>query len=646
MYKVWRPAVAAIAVAALVGAGGCGFKRKKKQDEESGSAANATKKDQDEDRAPKNPFGNLDFFSSLLSNQLDKPGPYDEKRKSDGFSADSDHIAVLELSGPIVELKAFSLFSGMEGKELSAVEKKLDDLAADKHVKGLLIRAGEMAMSMAAAEELRAALIRFKGEGKRRLLCHTEQISNVSYYVLSACDSIGLAPTGMLMVSGTAAMPIHIKGLLDKLGLQPDFLHVGAFKGAAEPLTRDSPSPEMRQTLQAIIDRAYESMVTAIAEGRKLEPAAVEKLIDTAVFHDQDAVKAGLADAVAIFENYRDQNLDGAEWKVIRLKKLDKPDMTKLMRFVGLMPPARPWQPHVAVVHAVGSVIDGEGGGILGARQEIASHTLAAALRALAADDNVKAVVFRIDSGGGSALASELIWTAVAEVRAKKPVVVSMAGVAASGGYYIACGANKIYALDNTLTGSIGVVFGKLAIKGTLDKLGVTVHPMARGKRALMFSLLDPWTADERTTVMGTMEAVYKTFVDHVAAGRGKSYDDIHAIAQGRVWTGTDAKERGLVDEIGGLRAAIAEARKLGNVDEDVDLEIYPPEPTLMDIVNSFGSVQSPVGLEMQISEIVRGLARDLGFSEAKAVAGLLDQVLLLRDSNVLAVSFLPVVIK
>jgi len=301
-------------------------------------------------------------------------------------------------------------------------------------------------------------------------------------------------------------------------------------------------------------------------------------------------------------------------------------------------------------VYALGSIVDGNGDGVLGARTEIASHTLVAALRALAADDTVKAVVLRIDSGGGSAQASELIWRAVAALKAKKPVIVSMSDVAASGGYYIASGATRIFALDDTLTGSIGVVGGKLAVRGALTRLGVHTFPLGRGKRATMMSSLGPWSDDERGAVRSAMESVYRTFVGRVAAGRGKPAEEIEKIAQGRVWTGARARELGLVDEIGGLDAALAEARKLAGLDAATGLEVYPPAPTLRDLVVGLGDVHAPLGLGSlgalagagEAEALLRGLA-SVDPVLAAATERLIQLVLSFRSSTIQAVAMLPV---
>jgi protease-4 len=313
--------------------------------------------------------------------------------------------------------------------------------------------------------------------------------------------------------------------------------------------------------------------------------------------------------------------------------------MLGIARFVGAMPPERPIVGHIALVYAIGNIVDGSSGGVLGARQEIAAPTLVAALRALAADSSVKAVVLRIDSGGGSAQASELIWRAVADLRAKKPVIVSMSDVAASGGYYIASAATKIFALDDTLTGSIGVVGGKIAPGAALAKLGVHTYPMGRGKHATLMASLQPWNDDEKRIIQANMEAVYEVFVGRVAEGRHTKPEDIQPIAQGRVWTGTKALELGLIDAVGGLDAVLADARELGKVDPTVELEVYPPSPTLRDVLHSLGQVQSPFGLRAYVHEAVREIDPRI----ADATDQLFELALSFEFTHVQAIAILPV---
>jgi protease IV len=590
---------------------------------------------------PASPFG---MIGALLASRRDEPGPYDEPRHSRGYDEDKPHAAVLELDRPLVELRSFSLLGGGGGIELRGLADELQKLAEDRHVNALIVRFGASDIDMAAAEELRGGLERFRraAPAGRKVSCHADSAANVTYFAMTACDSVGVSAGGEVMVTGAAAVPIHVKGALDRLGIQADFLHVGAFKGAAEPLTRDRPSPEMMQTLGAILDERFAALVDGIAAGRRLAPARVRELIDVAVFPARDALAAGLIDRVAGFETYRDQVTSGGEWSRVELADDQPPGMGQLMQLLGAAPPDRPREPHVALVYAVGSVVDGDGGGGTAARREIAPRVLGPALRALGADDSVKAVVLRIDSGGGSALASESLWLTLADVRKKKPVIVSMGGVAASGGYYIGCGATQIFASRTTLTGSIGVVGGKLAIGQALGKVGITGHPIGRGKRALMWSSLATWSADERTAVQTLMQGVYDSFVARVAEGRKKSVDDVRAVAQGRVWTGAAAVERGLVDKIGGLDDALAAARGLAGLKASAPLEVYPPPPSLLDLIGDLGRSSMPFSLARAADEAAAQLAP----REAAAVVGLYQQLAGFASSPVQAALLLPVVLR
>lgn len=588
-------------------------------------------------------LGGFDLQRGLaaIAENLAKPGPYESPTQSSGFDPAKQHWGVLALSGDIVERQALSLTGG-QGTELAALIARLRELATEDELAGVILRIGGMSISLPDTIELRAAISDLRKAGKT-VACHAEDAGNASYVVLAACDRIGLAPLGDVEITGPTLLPIHVKSLLDKLGIQADFLHVGAYKGAAEPLTHDAPSKQTEETYAAILDRRYLTMVDVIAAGRKLSSATVKGLIDTGLFSADEAREARLIDDVGSFEAFRREVTRDGPWTRLELA----PERTgqlamamSLWRFLGALPPDRPAGDHVAVVYALGDIVDGTGDGVLGARAQIASGTLVAALRAIAADDAVKAVVLRIDSGGGSAQASELIWRAVSELAANKPVIASMSDVAASGGYYIACGATKIFAHDDTLTGSIGVVGGKLAPRDALARLGVRAFPMGRGKRATMGSSLSPWTADERAVIRRSMEAVYRTFVDRVAAGRRKKPDEVHEIAQGRVWTGSKARELGLVDEIGGLDAALAEARKLAEVGPEVALEIYPPAPTLHDVVAGFAQVRAPAGIA---SDTTRAALAALDPTVAAATEHLVKLVLSFRSSTIQAVAMLPV---
>ena len=596
-----------------------------------------------ETNAADRPTGGFDLQGAAekIAESVAKPGPYEAPRQSKGYDATKPHWGVIRLHGDVVEREALS-FTGDHGIELRQVIDRLRDYAHSDVLLGVLVRVEGLELSLPDAVELRAAIHDVRAAGKQ-IACHAENARNAAYLVLAACDRIGLAPLGEVAITGPTAMPIHVKPLLDKLGVQADFLHVGAYKGAAEPLTRDAPSKEMEETLGAILDRRYQTMVDILAAERKLAPAQVQALIDTGLFPAEAAKAAGLVDDIVAFEAFRDATIKDAAWAQLTFPA-DEPDrlamIMKVSRFLGAVPPDKPAGDHIAVAYAIGDIVDGAGDGVLGARAHIASHTLVAALRALAADDSVKAVVLRIDSGGGSAQASELIWRAVAELKAKKPVIVSMSDVAASGGYYIASGATKIFALEDTLTGSIGVVGGKLAPQAALAKLGVNAFPMGRGKRATMMASFAPWTADERAAIQASMEAVYQVFVGRVADGRHKPREAIQAIAQGRVWTGAKAKELGLVDALGGLDAALAEARTLGKVDAATALEVYPSSITLRDLIAGYGDVHAPFGVTVDTAIAALGV---IDPHVASATEHLVRLVFSFRSSTIQAVAMLPV---
>ena len=577
---------------------------------------------------------------------LREPGPYEAPRRSPDFDGDKPHWSVLTLSGPVVERESWS-WRGGSGLELSALQARLASLSKDGKQQGVLVRFADLQLSFPDALELRASLKQLRAAGKR-VVCHSHGTGNVEYLVMAACDRVALAPLGQVAITGPAALPVHLRPLLARFGVVADFVHVGAYKGAAEPFTHDAPSPQSREVLAQILDRHYQTMVDLIAADRGLPVARVQELIDVGLHTPEQAKAARLVDEVSSFDELRSTEV-AAPWTTIKLEEDDASPMqamSQVMAFLGTQPARRPGHPHVAVVYALGNIIDGSGDGVLGARQEIAAATLVPALRALAGDDNVKAVVLRVDSGGGSAQASELIWKEVKALRGKKPVVVSMSDVAASGGYYIACAATKIFAQPDTLTGSIGVVGGRLAVGGALAQQGVRTYPVGRGKRATMMQSLDAWTPQDRAVIQRLMEDVYSTFLSRVAEGRGKTTEQVHALAQGRVWTGAKAKELGLVDELGGLAEAIAEAERLGNVPATAEREVYPPEPTLRDLAVSFGQVQSGglgalLGVRDGASAAV-AVVSAMDPRVADAAQALLTQLASFRASAVQTVTYLP----
>jgi protease-4 len=638
-----------VCVAALAAAVGCGARER--------AGAKPDKSQQEErkpdDKPAEKPAPPAPDMSGAMAaaglmgalSQAGQPGPFDEPTHSNTYDRSEPHVAVVELGGAVTELEDMSLFSfGSGGVPLHDVAERLRALAGDEHVTAILLRVSELELSMAQAEELRATIKAVRA--KKPVDCYTEAASNATYVVLTGCDKIGLAPTGDLAIAGPAMAPMYMKGLLAKLGVEADFIHIGAFKGAAEPLTRDGPSPEMRQTYDDILTGAYTRLVDAIADGRKLDRDKAVAAVDQGLFTEEQAKAAGLVDDVAVWETWRDQVSGGKPWVRVAIKKEAAKDMAGLMELLGLTPRPRVTKPHIALVYAVGEVVDGKGGsGSLSPFSEIASRRLSAALRAIAADDSVKAVVLRVDSPGGSALASEIIWHAVDEVKKSgKPVIVSMGSVAASGGYYISSGADAIWAQPDTITGSIGVIGGKLVLGPALGKLGITVVELGKGKHAGLMSGMKKWSADERATIEAQMRHVYDAFKGRVAAGRGRKPEDIEPIAQGRVWIGQAAKDKGLVDQLGGLDDALADARKRGKLPDDAPVDVYPQEPTLIELLEGLGgdvSVGWLGGAALQAE-----LAQLVGPSGARTVLATLKLLAGFQSEHVRAVVFLPLVVR
>lgn len=584
--------------------------------------------------APAFDLGPAAFLGSAFA-QAKEPGPFDELEASPGASRSAPHHAILDLGGDVVELDPpFALFGSSRSLPLRRAVERLRELDVDEQVQSILLRVDALGLSTAAAEELRAAVAAMK----KPVRCHVESASDLTYLFLTACHTIALAPTGTLSITGPAATPVYLKGLLDKLSIQADFLHIGAYKGAAEPLTRTEPSPEMKETLDAVLGGAYRRLVEAIAQGRRIDEAQARAAIDRGLFTDEQAKQAGLIDEIATFEAFRDRVVQGGAWRKVKLEREPDNEFQALLQKLGAVPRPKIDRPHIALLYAVGEIVDGRGSGPMAARGEVASRPLATALRRAAASDAVKAIVLRVDSPGGSALASEILWHAVREAVAKKPVVVSMGEVAASGGYYISAGATKIFAQPDTLTGSIGVVGGKLVVGEALREIGVSVHEMGRGRRSGLFSIVRRFSPDERKLIEEEMRYVYERFKARVAEGRRLSAAEVERLAQGRLWIGADAKARGLVDELGGLDAALAEARRLAGLSDDAPVNEYPGEPTLFDLLESLGETAAPRPFS--------GALADLGAlagPEAAAVAtAWLDLLFGFREEPIRTVVFLP----
>jgi protease-4 len=491
----------------------------------------------------------------------------------------------LKLSGPIADqMPGLSLSGNQSARQTWSLLDLLDRAAQDKSIKALVLDLSDARFTSEQAQELREALIRFKAGG-RKLYVYSASLGMATFYVASLADRIVVHPIGDVSIPGVAAHVMFLKGTLEKLGLKADYTRHGKYKSAVEQFSQDSLTEPNREQHTALVDTIYEQFVAGASAGRHLSPDSLRKLIDIGLFSAQDARAAGLVDTFC----YRD------EFDSIVKKDLRGLSAVSEKRFRQDFVSDQGWQPKpaIAIIYASGDIADGEsrtdfltGGMTMGAQ------TMARAIREAAGDKRVKAIVLRINSPGGDGYASDLIWHELEYARKKKPVIVSMADLAASGGYYIACNASRIFALPNTITGSIGVFDLKLVTEGLYNKLGVRRQTLKRGEHADALSDQREWTPEEDSMMQVFVDKFYESFIGKVAQGRHMTREQVDSIAQGRVWTGADGKRIGIVDELGGFLAAVDYAKKAAKL-KDCDFVFLPkPRNGLGDRLGTFMASQ------------------------------------------------------
>ena len=499
-------------------------------------------------------------------------------------SVPSNATLYLPVRAPFPEIESSNLLSQFATQPATLREtiEAIHKAKVDTRVKALVITPSATGALWAQLQEVRAALEDFRTSGKQ-ITAYLEAGGAQEYYVASVADRVVLMPAGQLDLTGLATYELFFRGALDKLGVRPDLLHIGDYKTAANTFTEKGFTKAHLEMSQSLNRDWYDELVRAIAAGRKKSVDEIRKLIDNGPYLADGAKKAGLVDELG----YEDQLDD--ERPIAGTQRLEASTYAQVSVSLGRTAPGS----RIALLYATGTIasgkssFDGLGGGVLG------SDTFADWLRKVRIDPAIKAVVVRIDSPGGSAIASEVMWRELMLTREKKPVIVSMGDVAASGGYYIAVPAHWIVAEPGTLTGSIGVVTGKFVVDGTMEKIGVGTGSVSDGKFAEIYSPFKPFSPAERARVEEQMQATYELFLSRVVEGRKSTRAKIDAVAQGRVWTGHQARERGLVDEIGGLDKAIQIAKQRAKIDEksEVDLVVYPQKPSFYDMLaNPFGS--------------------------------------------------------
>ena len=507
---------------------------------------------------------------------------------SRGPSVPSAATLVLRPSGEMQEVQPNDVVGQVLGRDTMTVQAFVDNLRKakrDPRIKSVLLRPQGLSLPYwGKIQELRDAILDFRSSGKT-VTAFLEYGSDREYYLASAADRIFLLPTSSLDLTGVASYEIFLRGALDKVGAYPDFLGIGDYKTAVNQLTERSFTPAHREMAESLNRDIYDQLVRGLAMARGKDEAEMRALIDRGPFVPEDALRTGLVDDLA-YEDQLDDRVDALREGREPLRRIEGREYQRIRpESVGFRPRSR-----IAVLYAAGTIVSGRSVYDPLNGQMLGSDTFVQQIREMRDDDSIDAVVIRIDSPGGSSVASDVIWRELMITRDEnpsRPLVASMSDLAASGGYYIAMPAHAIVAQPGTLTGSIGVYTGKIALGGTMDKIGVTTEAVTSGANADIYSPFAQFDERHREKILESMEGFYQNFIEKAAASRKTTPERIDAVAQGRVWTGAQARERGLVDELGGLDAAIRVAKQRANIDpeEDVELVMYRPSRSLYEVL-------------------------------------------------------------
>jgi len=446
----------------------------------------------------------------------------------------------------------------------------LQQAAGDSRIKALILEPKGLTAGWAKMEELRNDILSFKKSGKP-VYAYLKGAGTHEYYVATAADQIYMAPEDELDVKGLRAELMFLKGTLDKLGITMEFEHVGKYKDYPDQFTKTGPSPETLEYVNQILDQYYGNLIDVMAQGRKRSPDQIRASIDRGPFVGSEAQANGLVDGLI----YEDEMFD----KAGKLARITDRSYSKA---IGSDKGKR-----IALVTEEGDITRGGDDDTGLSATGIASDPAIKTMRQVENDSSIEGVILRIDSPGGDGIASDDILHEAKRLSQKKPMVISMSDDAASGGYFIAMTGDPVIAYSNTLTGSIGVFFGKIDLKGLYDKIGFKKELITRGKYAAIDSETTPLTDDERAKLQAEIQVFYQGFVQRVADGRKRPYNVIEPLAQGRVWLGSQAKQNGLVDEIGGLDRAVELVKQRAKIgaSEKVTLVSFPPKRSIYDLL-------------------------------------------------------------
>lgn len=487
---------------------------------------------------------------------------------------------VLKLNGGIPEKAPVNIpipFIGTpQPVTVQEIWSTLNRAATDSRVKALVIHLGKVDAGWAKLYELREDLLNFRKSGKP-VYVYLSGPRTREYYLATAADRIYAMPEDLIDLKGLRAELLYFKNTLDKLGVQVQVQHVGRYKDAGDMFTETSMSPSTRESLGLLLDGIYGNLLQSIATGRKKSAAEVQAIIDDGPYTARQAAAKGVVDAL----RYEDQ-VYGDLKDVLKSGELKKLSFRDYIRATATDTDKGQ---RVALIVGEGTILRGGGADYMGTDEGFTSGAFIRMLRRVAEDKNIKGVILRIDSPGGDAFASDEMLREVQLLRSKKPMVISFSDTAASGGYYVSMTGDPILAYPTTVTGSIGVLFTSVNLKGLYDKLGINREILTRGKNADLGNMYSPLPPEGRAKLQAGLEEFYSQFVTKVAQSRNRKYEEMEPLAQGRVWLGLDAKNRGLVDQLGGLDAAVDAIRKKAGLKpgEGVTLVPYPPRRTFLE---------------------------------------------------------------
>jgi protease-4 len=495
-------------------------------------------------------------------------------------------IIELDLTPGLVESVPEDPVGAIIGRNEMTIRDAVEALKraeSDDRVRGLVARVGSANLSMPQVEELREAVASFRATGKPTI-AFAETFGEFGsgrgdYYLATAFEEIHLQPSGDVGLTGLIAEMPFVAQTLELVGVEPEMGHRYEYKDAVNVFTEEEMTDPQREATERVLTSMYENLVAGIAAGRELSAAEVRRLIDTGPHYGQEALQAGLVDRLS----YRDEVYDSLRVRV------GGGEYLYAQRYLAGAGRPHDQGPQIALIFGTGAVQTGSsqvnplaGGTVMG------SETVTRAFRAASESEQVRAILFRVDSPGGSYVASDAIWRETMRARqAGKPVIVSMGSVAGSGGYFVAMGADRIVAQPSTITGSIGVYAGKMVVEELSSKLGITWDNVQVGGNATTWSLVEGYSPEERARLEAGLDRVYEDFTAKAAAGRGLSRDSVHALARGRIWTGADAMRFGLVDELGGMSTALRLAKEAAGIDpgQEVTLRVFPRERSLLEML-------------------------------------------------------------